>query len=149
MQELSVRFAITASGVFFLTGLLTGIWKYVAIARSSDATAPVYVDIAHRASLMYSFASLVLAEFARQCPYSSAVKVMAVSGPVLFFGFAIFTYLVHGWLQDTDNQFASPHRLGALTLPGWLLKASMVALVVGEVGGFGVLFVGVMQKFWG
>jgi len=35
----------------FSDALLTGAWKYFHIARSPKATAPVYVDIAHRAAL--------------------------------------------------------------------------------------------------
>jgi hypothetical protein len=58
-MSLAEQLCLTAACVFFMTGLLTGIWKYAHIARSADATAPVYVDIAHRSSLLYSFAALV------------------------------------------------------------------------------------------
>ena len=51
------QLAIVAAGVFFLTALLTGIWKYLEIAASEDGLAHPYIDTAHRASLMYSFAS--------------------------------------------------------------------------------------------
>jgi len=44
-----------ACGAFFLVGLVTGVWKYRGMATSAEAVAPVYVDIAHRASLMYAF----------------------------------------------------------------------------------------------
>ena len=58
----SVVIALVACGVFFLTGLVTGIWKYRSMITSSEGKAPVYVDICHRSALMYSFGSLVRSE---------------------------------------------------------------------------------------
>ena len=45
---------LTASAGFLLFGLVTGVWKYHHILSSPNHRAPVYVDITHRASLMYS-----------------------------------------------------------------------------------------------
>ncbi|HAD44355.1 MAG TPA: hypothetical protein DEB61_11690, partial [Alcanivorax sp.] len=56
--------ALWSCGLFFLTGLLTGVWKYIQIRGSDKARAHYYVDVAHRASLMYAFACLVLERFA-------------------------------------------------------------------------------------
>mgnify|MGYP002653205800 CR=1 FL=1 len=56
----SVKLALASAGVFFLSGLLTGVWKYAHMARTPAAQAPVYVDIAHRAALFYSFAALLI-----------------------------------------------------------------------------------------
>ena len=61
MENPAVALAVLAAGVFFLVGLLTGAWKYRAMMRSERAVAPTYVDVAHRASLLYSFAALLLA----------------------------------------------------------------------------------------
>ncbi len=58
------QWALWGCGIFFLVGLLTGAWKYVQVANSEKARAHYYVDIAHRASLMYAFACLVLERFA-------------------------------------------------------------------------------------
>jgi hypothetical protein len=137
--------ALAASGVFFLAGLLTGIWKYLAMARSEKAEAPYYVNIAHRSSLLYAFAALLLAVFAGLSVWSPVVNWWATFFPVLFFGAAISTYALHGLLRDTDNQLARPHRLGPLTLPGVLLHGFMGALIVAEVGGFLVLFAGLLK----
>ena len=63
-HQSSVRIALLSAGVLFMTGLLTGLWKYLAIARSPQARAPYYVDIAHRASLLYAFAALLMAAMA-------------------------------------------------------------------------------------
>ncbi len=141
-METGVTIAIAASGLFFLAGLLTGVWKYRAIMGSENHRAPYYVDICHRTALMYSFACLVLAEFARQSAWSEPVTAQALTVPVVFFALAVITYAVHGWLRDTDNQLAPPYRLGGHALPGGLVRGFMVALAAGEIGGFAVLFAG-------
>lgn len=43
--------------------LLLGIWKYGHVATSETHLAHPYVDIAHRAALLYSFATILLAVF--------------------------------------------------------------------------------------
>jgi hypothetical protein len=61
------------------------------------------------------------------------VNLTAAMVLVFFFVVAILTYIVHGWKQDTENQFAHPDRS---------MRVGMIALVIGEVGGFGVLLAG-------
>ena len=141
-METGVYIAITASGLFFLSGLVTGIWKYRAIMASEDRRAPYYVDVCHRTALMYSFACLVLAEFAGRSAWSQQVNAWAVSVPIVFFALSVATYAAHGWLRDTDNQLAPPYRLGQRTLPSGLVRGFMAALAIGEIGGFAVLFTG-------
>jgi len=133
---------LLAAGIFFASGLLTGVWKYAAIMASSKAEAPVYVDIAHRASLMYAFASILLREFVPYSPLSEQGTVLAVAAPLLLFASAIVTYIVHGVLRDTDNQLRRPHQLGKGHVSGGLIRAYMTVLIVGEIGGFAVLFYG-------
>lgn len=143
----ALAFTYTACGIFILTGLLTGVWKYAHIHASKDvaAQAPVYVDIAHRTSLMYSFAALVLAKFVELSPYSEGVTFWAAAAPIIFFALAIATYLIHGVLNDTDNQMRTPHVLGSFTLPNWVIVTFMVALIAAEIGGFTILFVGFLS----
>ena len=141
----SLIFTYTACGIFLLTGLITGVWKYYHIHSSEEAQAPVYVNIAHRSSLMYSFATLVLAKFVELSPYSETVTFWSAAGPIVFFALAISTYVIHGILKDTDNQFKKPHKLGAFTLPKWLIITFMVALIIAEIGGVGILFVGFLS----
>ena len=136
---------LLAAGLFFMTGLLTGLWKYLCIASSAEAVAPVYVDIAHRASLMYSFSALLLRAFVPYSPLTATGTLIAVAAPLLFFALAIATYILHGLLRDTDNQLRSPHRLGSLTLPGVMLRGFMWALAAAEIGGFAVLFWGFLR----
>ena len=143
-MESSQQLGIIAAGVFFLTALLTGVWKYLQIRASEKAEAHPYVDIAHRASLMYSFAALLLAEFAVISQLPPRVEFWAVTFPVLYFGFAILTYILHGALQDTDNQLRPPFRLGGSTMPAPMMAGFMWSLIVAEIGGFVVLFYGVL-----
>ena len=145
LTEPAVRLCVLSSGVFFLIGLLTGSWKYFHISRSPKAVAPAYVDIAHRAALLYSFASLLLAVFAGLSVWSDTVNLVAAALTLFFFAFAVVSYLVHGILQDTDNQLLKPHRLGTATLRPALVAASMWALMAAEIGGFAVLFAGALQ----
>jgi hypothetical protein len=91
---------------------------------------------------MYSFACLVLAEFARRSVFSATVNAWATAIPIIFFALAILTYAAHGWLNDTDNQLRPPHRLGKREISGSFVRGYMVALYVGEIGGFLVLFAG-------
>ncbi|TVR00601.1 MAG: hypothetical protein EA398_11205 [Deltaproteobacteria bacterium] len=141
--------ALLASGTFFLTGLLTGVWKYAHMARSAEATSPAYVDIAHRASLMYAFACLVLLHFVALSPWPDGWTLAFAAGPILFFALAVGTYIVHGILDDTDNQLRSPHRLGRSTLPPALIHGFMWALIAAEIGGFLALFAGALITLLG
>jgi hypothetical protein len=147
VPDAAVQLCLVAAGAFFLTGLLTGAWKYAHIARSADASAPVYVDIAHRTSLLYSFAALLLAQFAALSAWSLTVNLWAAAVPLAFFAAAIGSYVLHGLLRDTDNQFRAPHRLGRLPLPRGGLHGFMWLLMLGEIGGFVVLFAGVLRRF--
>ena len=141
----AANLCLLAAGVFFLTGMLTGVWKYRCMATDPEARTPVYVDIAHRTALMYSFAAILLREFVPYSPLTPAGTLWAAGVPLLFFGSAITVYIVHGILRDTDNQLRKPHRLGTRTLPGWMIGAFMWALIAGEIGGFAVLFAGFLK----
>jgi len=41
--------ALTASGIFFMAGLLTGVWKYICMRQHPGAEAPHYVNTAPNA----------------------------------------------------------------------------------------------------
>lgn len=145
----AVQLAQLACGGFFLTGLTTGVWKYRAMITDPEGVAPAYVDICHRASLMYAFACLVLAEFARLSAWPPSVNLAAVALPVVFFAAAVATYAVHGILRDTDNQLRRPHRLGSGQVHGRVISLFIHALILGEIGGFLVLLTGSAEKLLG
>lgn len=140
---ISTKIAIFSAGILFLTGLLTGIWKYQQMSTSDDATAHPYIDICHRTALMYSFASILVAVFAFISQLDMVLETICVLALESFFMLAVFSYLLHGILKDTDNQFKQPHQLGKKQVPHVLVTTFMIALIIAETVGFAVLFYGV------
>lgn len=141
----AAELCLLGAGIFFLSGLLTGVWKYRAMMQSKTAEAPVYVDICHRASLMYAFAAILMREFVPYSPLSPYGTNFAVGIPLLLFASAIGTYLIHGVLRDTDNQLREPHKLGATEISRSLVRGYMAILIAGEIGGFAILFSGFLM----
>ncbi len=139
---------LLAAGVFFASGLLTGLWKYgwIAATRATTAAAPVYVDIAHRTSLMYAFSALLLREFVPYSPLSPRGTPWATGVPLLFFAAAISIYVVHCLLPDTDNQLRRPYAFRRGRLPGLLVHGFMGGLAIGGIGGFAILFAAFLQS---
>jgi hypothetical protein len=122
-MEPSVKLALVASSVFMLLGLLTGVWRYSATIRSTEAQAPRYVNVSHSASLMYSFACIVLLELARVSRWPAGVELAAVGVPVSLFAVATGTYILHAALKDSDNQFRMPYRIGSRRLSPGVFEA--------------------------
>lgn len=145
--EWSVKIAIIFSGVFLWVGMMTGVWKYVQIAKSDMARAHYYVDIAHRSSLLYAPATLIIAVMAYYSSWSEFVNLSCVLVNLFFFSFAILSYVLHGLLKDTTNQFKQPHQLGKYKLKACLMRSAMIALVLGEIVSTTILLVGVIQNF--
>lgn len=110
-----------ASGIFLFAGLLIGVWKFRAMATRPSHQAPYYVDVAHRAAFMYSFASLVLSHLASHSVLGESVALAAVVVAEFFFASAVVRYLVLGRRQTTDNQFTE--RTFSTTTGMWLLIA--------------------------
>lgn len=130
--------ALIASGIFFMTGLLTGAWKYVAMTQSENYRAPFYVDVAHRASLLYAFAAMLVAVFAYYSslsPIPHHLILVSTIAPLLFFGLSIGLYVVLGMKNETNNTLRDD-KTPAVTR--WFMRALMLA----EIGGFAVLFTG-------
>ncbi|GAT00978.1 integral membrane protein [Mycolicibacterium fortuitum subsp. acetamidolyticum] len=130
---------LLAAGLIFLLALALGVWKYRQMVTSDRHVAHPYVDIAHRASLLYAFATLLTAVFVELSAWPDWVDLTAAMVLVFFFLAAILSYIVHGARRDTTNQFEHPS-------PG--MHISMVLLIVGEIGGFAVLFVGFAVGQW-
>lgn len=142
----AVTLAHASCGGFFIVGLTTGVWKYRAMITDADGLAPTYVDICHRAALLYAFACLVLAAFAATSAWPPSTNLVAVAAVVAGFAAAVASYAVHAVLQDTDNQLRRPHRMGAGHVHGGLVSAAVYALAVAEIGGFLVLFTGFLAR---
>ena len=127
---------LLAAGLIFILALVLGIWKYRQMATSPDGLAHPYVDTAHRAALLYSFATLLIATFVELSGWSETVNAIAAFTVIFFFVAALAGYIWHGARRDTDNQFRDT--------PAWL-HAFMIALIVGEIAGFSVLLAGFVE----
>ena len=130
---------LLAAGLIFIGALVLGAWKYRQMAASPDGVAHPYVDVAHRAALLYSFATLLIAVFVELSGWSTAVNLIAAFAVIAFFVGAISGYIYHGIRRDTDNQFRDGDEA-----PG--LHPFMWALIVVEIGGFGVLLAGFVSE---
>lgn len=139
-MELGIDTELTllAAGLIFLLALGLGVWKYRQMVTSESHLAHPYVDIAHRSALLYSFATMLTAVFVELSVWPTAVNLIAAGGVLVgFFVIAIGSYVVHGALRDTTNQFEDADRGTTV---------AMIALIVGEIGGFSVLLAGFV---WG
>jgi hypothetical protein len=130
---LDTKIILLAAGLIFLLALVLGVWKYRQIMVADDRRAHPYVDIAHRAALLYSFATLLIAAFVELSAWPTWLNLIAAAVVVFFFVAAIASYISHGMRRDTVNQFESPQRA---------LRVEMVLLIIGEIGGFAVLLAG-------
>lgn len=126
-------------GTHFLLSLALGVWKYRQMVTGPNHLAHPYVDTAHRAALLYSFATLLTAVFVELSAWPSWVNLTAAMVLVFFFVAAIASYIAHGALRDTTNQFEKP-TIG--------LYLAMALLILGEVGGFSVLLAGFARAQW-
>src|ERR1700728_910812 len=107
---LDTKITLLAAGLIFLLALVLGVWKYAQIMASEDHRAHPYVDIAHRAALLYSFATLLIAVFVELSAWPVWVNLAAAGVVVFFFVVAILSYISHGARRDTVNQFENPAR---------------------------------------
>lgn len=130
---------LLAAGVIFLGALVLGVWKYRQMAASPDGLAHPYVDVAHRAALLYSFAALLIAAFVELSGWSTAVNLIAAFAVIAFFVGAIAGYISHGLRRDTDNQFREGDRPVGLHPFMW-------TLIVVEIAGFSVLLAGFVSE---
>jgi hypothetical protein len=128
---------VLAAGLMFLLALVLGIWKYRQMATSETHLAHPYVDTAHRAALLYSFALLLIAAFVELGGWSKTVNLAAAGVMALFFFGAVAGYIAQGIRAQTDNQFRDP-------VPG--THAFMLALIVGEIGAWLVLLAGFADR---
>ena len=141
--ELSIIF----SGIFLWVGMLTGVWKYYQIRKTELARAHYYVDIAHRSSLLYAAASLILAALSYFTSLSDSLSFFCVVANLFFFSMSILVYIIHGMLKDTTNQFKQPHKLGQWSIPRWCMTFLMLSLIMVELGATAVLLLGTILKF--
>ncbi len=128
---------LLAASVMFLWALLLGVWKYRQIIESEESKAHPYVDVAHRAALLYSFALLLVATFVELSGWGTAVNLIASGAMAFYFFAAVAGYALHGRRRDTDNQFRDP-------APG--MNAFMMTLIAAEIVGWLVLIAGFVER---
>jgi preprotein translocase subunit SecG len=137
IDRIDTKITLVAAGLIFLLALALGVWKYRQIMVAVDHRAHPYVDIAHRAALLYAFATALIAVFVELSAWPAWVNLTAAMVAVFFFVAAIATYMLHGAQRDTENQFEHPVR-GA--------RLMMALLIVGEIGGSAVVFAGFIDR---
>jgi amino acid transporter len=130
------KVVLLLAAAMFLWALLLGVWKFRQMDAAEDGLAHPYVDIAHRAALMYSFALLLVATFVELSGWGALVNLLAAGALAFYFFAAVAGYAVHGWKRDTDNQFRRPIRG---------LDTFMATLIVAEIGGWLVLVAGFLD----
>jgi len=131
---------LLAAGLMFLLALSLGVWKYRQMLASPDGLAHPYVDTAHRAALLYSFATLLVAVFVEFSGWSEVVDLICAGVLYFFFLAAVLGYMNHGWRRDTDNQIRDRYPTPAA------LHTFMTALIVGEIVAFAVLLAGFAES---
>ena len=135
--------SILSAGVFFLFGLITGVIKYQQIVSSPKGRAHIYIDVCHRASLMYAFACVLIYQFVLISELNDWLELLAVVLLVGYFATAIISYFVHGIKRDTKNQLNLPDR-DQQTPVQKMIPWYMWSLITAEIGGFIILFWGVV-----
>ena len=126
---------LLAAGLMFLYALLLGVVKYRGMASSPEGRAHPYIDTAHRAALMYAFATGLVAAFVQFSGFSQLVDLLAAGALFAFFTAAVVGYHAQGLRKQTDNQFRDgdePHGLHGF----------MWVLIAAEIGGLVVLLAG-------
>ncbi|MEN9437284.1 MAG: hypothetical protein RIR09_1939 [Pseudomonadota bacterium] len=126
----AVKLTLAASGIFLFVGMVGGVLKYHGIMTSRNHRAHPYIDIAHRASLLYSFAALVMAALLYFSPYSEPVQLVITGVPLFFFATAIAQYYRLGLEGKVTNQFKERN---------FTTTWGMLLLIVGELGGVGAI----------
>jgi hypothetical protein len=132
-MNLAIKITLLASGIFLLIGMLLGIIKYRKIMTSATHQAPVYIDIAHRASLLYSFAALVMAKLLEYNSFSLKTQLWISCVPLFFFAVTIAQYARLGFENNTENQFAERN---------FTTTWGMYLLIIGEIGGVALILWG-------
>jgi hypothetical protein len=130
------KVVLLAAAAMFLWALLLGVWKYRQMVTAPDGLAHPYVDTAHRAALLYSFALLLVATFVELSDWGALVNLLAAGAMAFYFFAAIAGYAYHGWRRDTTNQFHPPTAR---------MNAFMMTLIAAEIGGWLVLVAGLVR----
>ena len=132
-MNIAIKITLLFSGIYLIVGMLTGILKYRGMMRSEKHEAPIYIDIAHRASLLYSFAALVMAKLLEFSPFPLWLQLTSTVIPLIYFTLAIASYIKLGLQNIETTQFSERNFITT-----WF----MYSLIIGEIGGVFLLVIG-------
>lgn len=138
-MNIAVKISLTAAGFYLLAGMIIGVIKYRKTIQSAEHRAPVYIDIAHRAAFLYSFAALVIAKLLEENALAEIILISAAIIVLIFFSLTILGYLTTGFANQTDNLFRERNFTTT-----WFIYA----LIFGEIGGFSIIFGGFLTKIF-
>lgn len=147
-MTLAEKYCLTAAFVFFMVGLLAGIWKYLQMIQSENCRSRYYVDSAHSTSFLYAVSALLLGVFARHSVFPDLVNEIAALSALIFFGTAIGLNVINGLKSDTRNQIKASRSGTPGFSPMWLVHSYTAALIIAEVGGSSVLGIGALLSVW-
>ncbi|MFJ6985908.1 MULTISPECIES: hypothetical protein [unclassified Streptomyces] len=134
MLRTETAWVLFSAGIIFVVAMVLGVWKWQQSISSADGTAHRYVNVAHSAALMYSFATAaIVAPLVQFSGWPTAVNVAAAAATVGMFVVTVTNYIRLGIRGGTDNQMRD-HRAN--------LRFVREALVLGEIGGTVVLLAG-------
>ena len=134
MIRTETAWVLFLAGLIFTAAMILGVWKWQQAISSPDGTAHRYVNVAHNAGLMYSFAtSAIIAPLVQFSDWPTAVNIGAATVIIGMFVVTIANYIHLGLQAGTDNQMRDS-RSG--------LRFVREALITGEIGGTVVLLAG-------
>ena len=132
-MNIAVKVSLLSSGLFLLAGMLIGVLKYRRIMTTVEHRAPVYIDLAHRAGFMYSFAALVIAKLIEYSPFNIQTQLLLVGVLLFYFAVTIIQYVALGLRDRTDNQFRERN---------FITTWGMYGLIAGEIGALTLIIWG-------
>lgn len=138
-MNISVKISLAAAGFYLLAGMIIGVVKYRKMMRSAEHCAPVYIDIAHRAAFLYSFAALVMAKLLEENSFPEITLIPSTIIVLIFFSLTILGYLMTGLKNKTENLFSERN---------FTMTWFMYALIGAEIGGFIIIFIGFLTKIF-
>jgi hypothetical protein len=128
-----VKLSILFAGLFLLMGMLTGVWKYAAIMKSENHKSSMYIDIAHRNALLFSFACIVIAKLMEFSPFSTTMQMVITLIPLFYFSLTTTNQIKQGFLGRTETIFKE--RNFSTT---WFTYG----LIIGEIGAILLMIIG-------
>jgi hypothetical protein len=102
-MDLAIKILLLFAGLFLLSGMVTGIWKYKKLLSSPEQNTPVYIDITYHSSFFYSFACLVIAKLIEYSPFSPGVRFVLAAMPLVYFSATIIVYGAEGFLSHSES----------------------------------------------